>query len=90
MSYTHRRSPLTLVLLPFALLLLLLLTLLPSPCDGLIHHLRLSHDRRSVYHLGSFGYDNGGVLKLEVKDLEVQRKHAEKDEANGKIGIFMG
>lgn len=52
------------------LLLLLTLALVASPAAALVERLQLTHDTRAAFHIQSFGFERGGVFRLELNGLE--------------------
>jgi hypothetical protein len=52
-------------------LLAVLLLLLPCVCHAAMQSLSVENDDRPGFLLGSFGYNTGGVLELELKNMEV-------------------
>jgi len=53
------------------LVAVLLFLSLSSLSDGLIHHISVSDDTRSVFRLETFGFFEGGLISLSVTGFKV-------------------
>jgi len=69
-------------------LCLVLFSLIPS-CFGLITKLRLKDDVRSAIHLSTFGYDEGGVMRIQMHQYEFNGIYGRLHDPGHKIVSFV-
>jgi len=68
--FVAKRSRAMARILPPLVAVLLFLSL-SSLSDGLIHHISVSDDTRSVFRLETFGFFEGGLISLSVTGFKV-------------------
>jgi hypothetical protein len=51
---------------------LLFVALRPPHCLGLVHHLRIDNDDRALFKIETFGFVQGGIMNITVRDFSLK------------------
>lgn len=71
----------------YCFIFILLLT--TTQTFALRHHLSISHDDRRIFKIETFGFNEGGVMNLQVSGLKIESPKSSADSGTVKLGFIM-
>ena len=90
MSRSHARMPHQRRSTTTAAAALLVLALLAIQAHALIHHLEIRHDTRGKFFIENFGFEPGGLLRLNCSGLSIEPMPESPDPpAPNTIGFYI-